>query len=270
MSSAHPLQHVLDNFTRNAASYNRVGPPIYSIFAERLLDHVEPRAGQRALDVCCGTGAVAVPLARRLAPDGTVLGVDLTPAMLGRAEENAREAHLGNLTLREGDATNLDLADARFDVITCGFGIQFQPDPAAAIQHWATFLARRGRLGCSTWNEGGFEPLVSVARELLAEEGITADGFSGRPTAKPENLVRYAERAGLSNVRCHQEVNHITFPAPGDAVQGTPRGRNVLNVVPLERRDAVRGELIRRLENLAGPQGLSLEIRVLYLVAERT
>lgn len=54
-----------------------------------------------------------------------------------------------------------------------------------------------------------------------------------------------------------------------DAVQGTPRGRNVLNVLPPERRDAVRAELVRRLEALAGPDGLSLEIGVLYLVGSR-
>jgi len=269
MASAHPLQHVLDNFTRNAATYNRVGPPIYSIFAERLLHYVEPRPGERALDVCCGTGAVAIPLAQRLAPDGAVLGVDLTPAMLGRAEGHAREAQLANLTLREADATNLGLAESRFQVITCGFGIQFQADPAAVIRHWSTFLAPGGRLGCSTWSERGFEPLMTVARDLLAEEGITADAYGGRATAKLDNLVRYAEQAGLSNVRCHQEVDRITFPKPADAVQGTPRGRNVLNVVPPERREAVRGELVRRLDNLAGPDGLTLEIGVLYLIGER-
>ncbi|HEX5415297.1 MAG TPA: methyltransferase domain-containing protein [Chloroflexota bacterium] len=269
MASAHPLQHILDNFTRNAATYNRVGPPIYSLFAERLLDLLGPRPGQRGLDVCCGTGAVAIPFASRVAPGGSVVAVDLTPAMLERATEDARSTGVDNLDLREGDATNLDLPPTSFDVVTCGFGIQFQADPVAALAHWASFLAPGGRLGCSTWAARDFEPLMTVARELLLEEGVAADPFAGRTTRSSENLLHYARQAGLANARCLEESRSVTFLRPADAVQGTPRGRNVLNPLPADRRESVRAELIRRLEGLAGPEGLSLEIGLLYLIGER-
>ena len=268
MASAHPVQHILDNFTRNASTYNRVGPPFYSFFAERLLDLLEPLPGHHGLDVCCGTGAVAIPLARRVSPDGTVVAVDLTRAMLDRASEDARSAGVTNLDLRVGDATNLDLPGKKFQVITCGFGIQFQADPVAALAHWASFLAPGGRLGCSTWSANDFEPLMTVARELLAEEGVTADPFAARTTRSVENLLGYARQAGLANVRCLEETRAVTFARPADVVQATPRGRNVLNVLPPERREPVRAELVRRLESLAGPEGLSLDIGVLYLIGE--
>ena len=109
---------------------------------------------------------------------------------------------------------------------------------------------------------------MTVARDLLAEEGITADPFAARATRSSENLVSYARQAGLANVRCIDEVRSVTFARPADVVQGTPRGRNVLNVLPPERREPARAELIRRLESLAGPEGLALEINVLYLIGD--
>jgi len=153
--------------------------------------------------------------------------------------------------------------------VTCGFAVQFLPDPAAAVAHWTTFLVPGGRLGCSTWSEGGFEPLMTVARALLAEEGVTEEINHRRPTSNPANLIAYARAAGLVDVACRQEDNVVHFANPGDAVLGTPRGRNVLNVMPAERRDAVRAELVRRLEALAHPDGLALNIGVLYLTGRR-
>jgi ubiquinone/menaquinone biosynthesis C-methylase UbiE len=260
---------VLQNFTRNAPIYNRVGPPYYTTFAERLVDLVGIRLGASALDVCCGTGAVTLTVARRVGPNGRVLAVDLTPAMLERAVEEARTCGATNVDFRRGDVTRLELPAASFDVVTCGFGIQFLPDPAAAVAHWTTFLVPGGRLGCSTWSEGGFEPLMTIARELLAEEGIADDPYHRRPTSNPANLTAYARAAGLVDVECYQEDNVVRFTKPGDAVLGTPRGRNVLNVLPPERRDAVRAELIRRLEARSDASGLALTIGVLYLTGRK-
>ncbi|HUX86648.1 MAG TPA: methyltransferase domain-containing protein [Chloroflexota bacterium] len=269
MTDSTPWSSVLENFTRNAAHFNRVGPPFYSTFAERLLDLLDPSTGADGLDVCCGTGAVTLPLARRLGPHGRVMGVDLTPAMLERAVADSKSASLGNVQFREGDATRLDLPATSFDVVTCGFGVQFMPEPGAAVGHWATFVKPGGRIGYSTWSEGGFEPMMSLARELLSEHEITSDPWHRRPTAKPENLVGFARAAGLVEVECVEERRNIVFASAADAVHGTPRGRNVLNLIPAERRDAVRVELINRLAAAAGPDGLALEMRVLYLTARQ-
>ena len=242
-----------------------MGPPFYSIFAERLLDLLDPPVGAQGLDVCCGTGAVTLPLARRLGPSGRVIGIDLTPAMLERAVADAQRAGITTVEFREGDAMRLDLPIASFDVVTCGFGIQFMPDPRSAVAQWSTFVKPGGQLGCSTWGEGGFEPLMSLAGEVLAEQGIVVDPWHERATAKPDNLTGYARSAGLSDVECRLENHIVHFANPADAVHGTPRGRSVLNAVPAERREVVRDELIRRLNAQAGTDGLDLEMRVLYL-----
>ncbi|HVB97537.1 MAG TPA: methyltransferase domain-containing protein [Chloroflexota bacterium] len=269
MTDSAPWGSVLANFTRNAAHFNRVGPPFYSTFAERLLDLLDPSIGATGLDVCCGTGAVTLPLARRLGQSGRAIGVDLTPAMLERAVAESESARLENVEFREGDATRLDLPPASFDVVTCGFGIQFMPEPEAAVAHWAGFVKPGGRLGCSTWSEGGFEPMMTLARELLSEYGITSDPWHRRPTAKPDSLIGFARAAGLGEVECVEERRSIVFANAADAVHGTPRGRNVLNLIPAEQRDAVRDELISRLTAVSGTDGLALEMGVLYLTARQ-
>ena len=269
MTAPSRWDNVLQNFSRNAAIYNRVGPPYYTTFAERLVDLAGLPTGASVLDVCCGTGAVTLTVARRVGANGRVLGVDITPAMLERATDEARSASLPNVAFREGDATQLDLPAASFDAVTCGFAVQFLPEPAAAVAHWTTFLKPGGRLACSTWSEGGFEPLMTVARGLLAEEGVTEEINHRRPTSNPANLIAYAQAAGLVDVACRQEDNVVHFANPGDAVLGTPRGRNVLNVIPAERRDAVRAELVRRLDARSDASGLALTIGVLYLTGRK-
>lgn len=269
MAEPSSWKSVIDNFTRNAAHFNRVGPPFYSTFAERLLDIASLPAGAEVLDVCCGTGAVTFPVARRVGARGHVLGVDITLAMLERAREDARALGITNVEFRRGDATQLDVTAAGFDAVTCGFGIQFLPDPGAGVVHWASVLKPGGQLACSTWANGGFEPLMGVARELLAQEGVTQDGYHGRVTSDPNNLVTYAKAAGLREVECHQESSVIHFTNAADVVLGTPRGRNVLNVLPEARRETVRSELIRRLDDLAGRPGIDVTMEVLYLVARK-
>ena len=115
--------------------------------AAQLVRFAEIRAGQRVLDVGCGTGVVAITAARR----GTeVTGLDLTPELLGRAKENAAMMR-SQITWVEGDAEALQFADATFDVVLSQFGHMFAPRPAVAIKEMLRVLKPGGRIAFSTW-----------------------------------------------------------------------------------------------------------------------
>jgi SAM-dependent methyltransferase len=126
----------------SAEAYERyLVPAIFTGFADELVEGVTP--GTRVLDVACGTGIVA----RRAAARGAaVAGVDLNAQMLdvARAAEPAIE-------WIEADATALPLADDAFDVVLCQQGLQFMPDPAAAVAEMRRVLAPGGRLAVSVW-----------------------------------------------------------------------------------------------------------------------
>src|SRR5205085_19053 len=113
-------------------------------FHEQLVTRLEPRAGERWLDVATGTAAVAIRAARAGAE---VVGVD-TPALLEQARANA-----GGLPIRwdEGDAQDLPYEDASFDVVASCFGVIFAPDDEAVARELARVCRRGGRLGLTAW-----------------------------------------------------------------------------------------------------------------------
>src|SRR5579875_3177793 len=93
--------------------------------AEEFVARLEFPPGARALDVACGTGNVAIPLARHGA---VVTGVDLAPNLLEQGRARAAAEGL-TITFDEGDAEQLPYPDGSFDVVTSMFGAMFAPRP---------------------------------------------------------------------------------------------------------------------------------------------
>jgi ubiquinone/menaquinone biosynthesis C-methylase UbiE len=90
-------------------------------------------AGQRVLDVGCGTGVVARDVARRVGPRGSVLGVDPTPAFVEAAEELRRDAGLTNVAFQVGDGRRLGLPSADFDAVLAVTVLCHLPDREQVI-----------------------------------------------------------------------------------------------------------------------------------------
>src|SRR5262249_18580616 len=114
--------------------------------AARLIKHAKVAGGQRVLDVACGTGVVAITAARAGAQ---VTGLDLTPALLDHARENAKLANL-SIEFIEGDAEALPFKDAAFDVVVSQFGHMFAPRPPVVMAEMFRVLKPGGRIAFST------------------------------------------------------------------------------------------------------------------------
>ena len=115
--------------------------------AAELVRRASPRAGQRVLDVACGTGVVAVTAARLGA---RVTGLDLTPELLERARENARIAGV-EIEWHQGDVEQLPFADGTYDMVLSQFGHMFAPRPDVAIAEMLRVLQPGGTIAFSTW-----------------------------------------------------------------------------------------------------------------------
>jgi SAM-dependent methyltransferase len=115
--------------------------------APLLLRHARVRAGQRLLDVACGTGVAAITAAR-LGAHAT--GIDLTPALLERARENAQIAEV-DVVFHEADAEELPFGDATFDVVVSQYGHMFAPRPDVAVSEMLRVLKPGGTIAFSTW-----------------------------------------------------------------------------------------------------------------------
>src|SRR6266540_1357707 len=115
--------------------------------APRLVAFAGIQAGQRVLDVGCGTGVVAITAQRRGAK---VTGLDLTPELLKRARENAAVAD-ADVEWHEGDAESLPFADGAFDAVLSQFAHMFAPRPEIATREMLRVLRPGGLIAFSTW-----------------------------------------------------------------------------------------------------------------------
>ena len=115
--------------------------------AARLVKYAGVAAGQRVLDVACGTGVVAITAARAGA---RVSGLDLTPELLERARENGELAGV-QIDWHQGDVEQLPFDDAAFDIVVSQYGHMFAPRPGVAISEMLRVLKPGGTIAFSTW-----------------------------------------------------------------------------------------------------------------------
>lgn len=161
--------------------------------------------GGRALDVCCGTGLLAVELARATGPDGRVVGIDFCRAMLDVANGNiARTPYAGVIDLLEANAMALPFADDSFDTATIGFAMRNVPDIAAVLAEMRRVVRPGGTvvsLELAKPGAPGFKQLYYLYFEhilpLLGKAGV---GVDGPYRWLPESLRRFPHQAEIRDL----------------------------------------------------------------------
>ena len=118
-----------------------------TIPAAKLVAFARVKAGQRVVDICSGTGVVAVTAARAGAQ---VSSLDLTPELIEVARHNAQLAGV-RIDFREGDAEALPFDDGSFDVVLSQFGHMFAPRPELAVKEMLRVLKPGGTVAFTTW-----------------------------------------------------------------------------------------------------------------------
>src|SRR5262249_16140283 len=116
---------------------------------QRALQALAPNPGESVLDIGCGGGETALDLARAVAPDGTVVGVDLSAAVLAFAKRAANG--WGRVRFVHADAQVFPFDPALFDAAFAWFGVMFFTDPTAAFSNIRRSLKPTGRLAFVCW-----------------------------------------------------------------------------------------------------------------------
>jgi SAM-dependent methyltransferase len=106
----------------------------------------EIQRGERAVDVGCGAGIDSLIAAKKVGPEGGVIGVDMTPSMLEKARRAANELGLINAEFREGYAEALPVEDGWADVVISNGVLNLMPDKDAALEEMSRVLKPNGRL----------------------------------------------------------------------------------------------------------------------------
>ncbi|MDQ3408734.1 MAG: bifunctional demethylmenaquinone methyltransferase/2-methoxy-6-polyprenyl-1,4-benzoquinol methylase UbiE [Actinomycetota bacterium] len=180
----------------------------------RAVDLAAVRPGDRALDVATGTGDLAIELARRVGPDGEVVGSDFSEGMLERAREKVPAAGDACAPLRFewGDAQALPYADASFAAATVGFGARNFADLEAGLGEMARVVRPGGRVvvleitqpqrpPLSTFFALWFDRLVPLLGRITDEQAYSYLPSSVKRFPEPRALAAMLERAGLEQLR---------------------------------------------------------------------
>lgn len=120
--------------------------------SEALCEAVDPRPGERVLDIACGSGNTALSVSRRHCE---VAGVDYVPSLIERAAKRA-EAEGAAIDFRVADAQALPFRDASFDVVVSVFGLMFAPDQERTAHELLRVTRPGGRIGLANWMPESF------------------------------------------------------------------------------------------------------------------
>ena len=140
----------LQQETWTAGDFPKMGTEL-SIVGERLCEAIPIHAGDLVLDVATASGNTALAAARRRAQ---VTGVDITQAMLQRAQQRAAAEGL-EIVFQYGDAMALSFADGTFDEVLSTFGAIFAPDPDRTASEMARVCRPGGKIGMAIWTPDG-------------------------------------------------------------------------------------------------------------------
>lgn len=106
----------------------------------------EIRPGERVIDIGCGAGIDSLIAAKKVGPDGKVIGIDMTEAMLDKARRASEKADLKQVEFRLGHAENLPVPDNWADVVISNGVINLTPDKESTFREMARVLKPKGRL----------------------------------------------------------------------------------------------------------------------------
>jgi ubiquinone/menaquinone biosynthesis C-methylase UbiE len=238
--------------------YYEIEAGLTASLSERMLDLAGVANGMRVLDIGTGRGEPALRAARRVGPEGYLLGVDVSEASLEETATKARHEGLSNLELRTVDAGSFDYGTAGFDAATARWSLMYMQEPEGVLAAVRRALEPHGTFVAALWAEAERVSWATLPRRVTGR-------FVTLPALDPEapGPFRYAslatierefERAGFA-IEHVEETDVTVFEAETAAgivawVRGVlPRFATMLSeaqVAPWEAELAREAEALRR------------------------
>lgn len=193
-------------FDRLSGAYDQSGVPFFGPIAGGLVDRLDVQAGETALDIGSGRGAVTSRLAAAVGPTGRVDALDLAPGMVRLLTADTMD--LAHVHVGLGDAADPRPPAAPYDVIASSLVLFFLDEPVDALGRWRALLRPGGRLGITSFQEwwGAWAALVNLYEDFT-HDSISQSDDRFWSDAGVEAML---SEAGYAEV--HSE--HATYEVP--------------------------------------------------------
>jgi ubiquinone/menaquinone biosynthesis C-methylase UbiE len=193
--------------------------------AEKLVSQFNITNGLRVMDVGCGDGTTAIPMARLGA---NVLGVDIARNLVNAGNDRVKNEGIENCTFQEGDVTNLsEIKDQSFDLVVSIFGAMFAPRPLDVAKELVRVTAPGGRIIMGNWIPG--DPTL-VAQILKISSSYTPpppEGFvSPMMWGVESNVIDRFTQAGIPKENISFQRDTYTFNASSSPAEFVDLFRN--------------------------------------------
>lgn len=218
-----------------------------------LVDKLGITPGMDILDLGCGDGTTAIPAARLGA---RVLGVDIARNLVAAGNKRIQEEGLNNISIREGDATNLEgIADESFDLVVSIFGAMFAPKPFDVAKEMVRITRHGGRIIMGNWIPGDPTLVAQILKISSVYTPPPPEGFvSPMLWGVESHVTERFGKAGIPPENISFVKDTYTFNAPFSPAALVERFKNyygpTMNAFEAAEKDGKAADLQRELEEL--------------------
>ena len=258
-------------FDEASIGYDRPAMRFFDNSAKNLASQLSLKGNELLLDVCTGTGKIALELAKR-APKGHITAIDISPGMLRLAEAKAAQTERKNISFQIMDVDRSSFPAAGFDGLTCGFGAHFWPNMEKSLAHLVKAVKKEGFVAIASFAKGSFEPHAGFCLKRFAEFGVKLpDSYSLERLDNPEKNERLLKAVGLKDV--HVKESQAGYFLTGssdwwDLVVYTGY-RAFLNQLTSEQAGRFKEVFLTDVEATKKDQGIYLDVKVITAIGRK-
>jgi ubiquinone/menaquinone biosynthesis C-methylase UbiE len=218
---AHTIDYkdkMAQGYDYSAEFYDDVAGGGMTSYTHLLLNDLKVPDNPVVLDVACGTGIATFGLMTSCDNAGSFYGIDISPGMIAKAQENAERRGLENCTFRIGDAERLEFPDGMFDVVISSGSFHWFPDKWRALREMYRVLKPGGQVALRFNGQGSWKRIFAILIQLERD----TPGLSMTPSWTTirdyfsmtlEEVDELFDEVGFNDVRVHG-IHRLTYLKP--------------------------------------------------------